>query len=128
MNRCIFSLGSNVDGAYHIEQASQMLDQIYPHIYWAEPVWTEPVGNISHQALFLNRIAIVYTDQGIEDIRDQLKMIEQRSGRNPDDKVLGKIVIDIDLLLWNDCELKPEELHRDYVLDSIRFIVGQHGV
>jgi 2-amino-4-hydroxy-6-hydroxymethyldihydropteridine diphosphokinase len=118
-NRIIMLLGSNRDAEENMKLAEAELRDYFPQIAFSTPVYTEPVGT-NYNTPFLNRIAVAYTSDRPEEIIVCFKLIEQVLGRTPSDKLIGSIPIDIDLLQWNDQELKKEDLKRDYVIDGIR--------
>ena len=74
---------------------------------------------VHYQLHFLNRVAVLYSEESPARIKDVLKDIECCIGRKPEDKSCGRVPIDIDLLQWNDQILKAEDLTREYVLDGI---------
>lgn len=52
----------------------------------------------------------------MDELKQALKKIEREAGRKPEDKEQEKVCLDIDLLLFDDHILKPEDLKRDYIL------------
>lgn len=48
-----------------------------------------------------------------------LKEIERFAGRQPGDKEEEKVCLDIDLLLYDNRILKPEDWEREYVQQSL---------
>ncbi|MDH6533899.1 2-amino-4-hydroxy-6-hydroxymethyldihydropteridine diphosphokinase [Parabacteroides sp. PM5-20] len=120
MNRCLLALGSNVNKEWNIDQAIQLLRIFFDCIYFSEALLTEPIGQIHFPGDFLNQLAWVYTPLEEETVQRILKQIEQELGRQPEDKISGRIPIDIDLLQWNDCILKPADMERAYVQEGIQ--------
>ena len=41
--------------------------------------------------------------------------VERRSGRIPEDKAQGVVKLDIDLLVFDNKILKPEDMEREYI-------------
>ncbi len=122
-NRALLCLGSNWDKERNMERAAEMLRAHFVSICFSRPVYTEPVDS-PLSAMFLNRIAVLYTEESPERIRDILKDIECRVGRRPEDKSRGSVPIDIDLLRWNDQVLKAEDLTRAYVQVGVRSLLA----
>lgn len=114
-NRIILSLGSNKDRERNMDLATELLQDIFPDIRFSERIETEPYGSLTGSALFLNQVAIADTPLTAEEIIRQFKEIEKQIGRQPEDKSLGAISIDIDLLVWNDIILKPDDWQREYI-------------
>lgn len=119
LNKVILCLGSNRDKEKNIELADQLLRDHFASIHFSEAVYTEPV-NMQNPSAFLNQVAIAFTLDCPEKIIDAFKQIERLLGRTPDDKLKESIPIDIDLLQWNDCLLKPLDLQRSYVQSALR--------
>lgn len=123
-NRAILCVGSNLDKEKNMERAVERLRAHFISIRFAEPVYTESFDCLV-PTTFLNQVAIVYSSESTEEIRSRLKEIERSLGRRPEDKALGRVPIDIDLLCWNDEILKPDDLRRDYVRVGIRSLLGE---
>jgi 2-amino-4-hydroxy-6-hydroxymethyldihydropteridine diphosphokinase len=49
----------------------------------------------------------------------ELKTIEKEAGREKEDKKREKVCLDIDLLVFDNRVLKPEDLKRDYILKGL---------
>lgn len=106
-----------------MERAAEMLRARFVFVRFSRPVYTEPVGCLSPD-LFLNQVALLYSDESAERIKESLKEMERRLGRKPEDKARGRVPIDIDLLRWNDRVLKADDLARSYVRDGIRSLLA----
>lgn len=119
LNKVILCLGSNRDKEKNIELADRLLRDHFASIHFSEAVYTEPV-DMQNPSVFLNQVAIAFTPDGPEKITNTFKQIERSLGRMPDDKLKESIPIDIDLLQWNDCLLKPLDLQRSYVRSALR--------
>ncbi|NBH87532.1 2-amino-4-hydroxy-6-hydroxymethyldihydropteridine diphosphokinase [Parabacteroides distasonis] len=121
-NRVLLCLGSNWDKEKNMECAAEMLRAHFVFIRFSQPVYTEPI-DCPLSTTFLNRVAVLYSEENPVQIKNVLKDIEYRIGRRPEDKSCGRVPIDIDLLQWNDLVLKAEDLTRGYVLDGIRSLL-----
>ena len=108
-NRVLLCLGSNWDKEKNMERAAEMLRAHFVFIQFSQPVYTEPI-DCPLSTTFLNRVAVLYSEESPARIKDVLK---------DKDKSCGRVPIDIDLLQWNDQILKAEDLTREYVLDGI---------
>ena len=106
-NRVLLCLGSNWDKEKNMERAAEMLRAHFVFIQFSQPVYTEPI-DCPLSTTFLNRVAVLYSEESPARIKDVLKDIS-----------CGHVPIDIDLLQWNDQILKAEDLTREYVLDGI---------
>ena len=79
--------------------------------------------------LFLNQVAIAFTSEEPDQLIAIFKQIEKKLGRAPEDKQKENILMDIDLLQWNDRVLKPYDLQRPYIQSALRalFDAGQEN-
>jgi 2-amino-4-hydroxy-6-hydroxymethyldihydropteridine diphosphokinase len=118
-NKIILSLGSNRESAANIRQADELLCAYLTSVSFSEAVYTEAVG-LPEGGKFLNQVAIGYTKEHPEVIRQTLKQMERLLGRTPEGKANGCIPIDIDLLQWNEQVLKPADLEREYIVSLLR--------
>lgn len=118
MNKALISIGSNEDRESNIALCRQMLNATFGDVNYSKTSVTPPYGNI-YKNDFLNQLAVVTTDKEENEISYLLKQMEREMGRSRKDKITGKVVIDIDLVIWNDKVLKPEDLHRKYVAELL---------
>ena len=84
---------------------------------------TEAIGS-RFLSPFSNQTALFETSMSAEEVRTILKRIEHRNGRSPEDKAQGIVKLDIDLLNYDDCVLKPEDMEREFVLVGMRELFG----
>ena len=118
----VLGLGSNWDRERNMERAEESLRVRFPGIRFSGSRYTEPVGSSSPR-MFLNQVACFYSEEPLEKVRDALKEIERGLGRKPEDKRLGSIPIDIDLLRWGDRVLKEDDWQRPYVREGARSLL-----
>ncbi len=71
--------------------------------------WTEPVGGPSGQPKYLNGVIEVATNLQAQELLDKLLAIEQRLGRERQER-WGPRCIDLDLLLYGQEIIKEERL------------------
>lgn len=114
MNTILLSIGSNTFAKTNIDKAKRMLTRLFPEIIFTQPILTEP-DEEKYSFLFRNVLAKAETEMTPEEIIDKIKQTERAVGRSPKDKYLGKVIIDIDLLQYNNEILRPGDLERDYV-------------
>lgn len=106
MHKCIVCIGSNYDKEKNISFAQQSLKSLFPPISFDYEIETIPIG-LDNPALFANQLAGFITESDQYVVIRQLKEIESRAGRLPEDKEKEKIVLDIDLIKYDECWLKP---------------------
>lgn len=114
VTKIIISLGSNMLPEYHINQAVCLLRQTFGELIVTRQLWTEPVG-MESSCKFLNMLVMASTAWSMQQVQDELKRIEVLCGRKPEDKAKGIVVVDADLLLYNDKRCHLGDWQRDYV-------------
>ncbi|MBR5613058.1 MAG: 2-amino-4-hydroxy-6-hydroxymethyldihydropteridine diphosphokinase [Bacteroidaceae bacterium] len=115
---CLFCLGSNFNRDFHMEDARKALREFFPTIRFSEEMTTDAIGN-KFLSPFSNQVAKAETSLTIKEIRYLLKKVEKDNGRLLEDKELGIVKLDIDLLKYDDLILKPNDMEKDYVLKGI---------
>jgi 2-amino-4-hydroxy-6-hydroxymethyldihydropteridine diphosphokinase len=105
-------LGSNIgERRDHLLAAVQALPDHGVAVLASSSTYeTEPVGLVLDQPDFLNACVRVETDLAAEDLLDACKAVEREVGRAADGVRHGPRVIDVDLLLLGDLELRSERL------------------
>ena len=116
---CILCLGSNFYRIAHMAYAQRELKKHFPTIRFSEEMETEAIGS-RFLSPFSNQVASFETTLSSEEVRAILKQIERDLGRLPEEKPQGVIRIDIDLLMYDDCVLKPTDLERDFVVEGLK--------
>lgn len=118
LNKVIVGLGSNQDKEKNMAHAVELLRDYFVSIRFSGAVYTEPV-NILNPSLFLNQVAVAFTEEEPDEIIKYFKSVEKQLGRMPEDKLKESIPIDIDLLQWNDRVLKPSDIQRSYIQSAL---------
>ena len=116
---CFLCLGSNFYRIAHMAYAQRELKKHFPAIRFSEEMETEAIGS-RFLSPFSNQVASFETTLSSEEVRAILKQIERDLGRLPEEKSQGVIRIDIDLLMYDDCVLKPADLERDFVKEGLK--------
>ena len=114
MHRYIICLGSNYDRHNNLLFARQQLMMLFPTIHFTPERETEPLL-MKSPSLFLNQMAVFFSVDAVDSIRGKMKEIELRSGRLSSDKAQGKVCLDIDLLMYDNQILKPEDWRKEYI-------------
>ena len=91
-----------------------MLSYIFPEIIFSEPILSEPEDD-NFKYLFRNILASFETDMRQDEIIYKIKQTERAVGRTPKDKYQGKVVIDIDLLKYDDEIIRPLDFEKEYI-------------
>lgn len=114
MNKVVLSIGTNTNTCFNLKEAINYLRSYFSNIQFTSTIESEPYGTI-YKDWFLNTLAYFETDLSKDKIQLKLKEIEKKMGRKPAHKAEGKIIIDIDLIQWNNEILKPEDFERNYM-------------
>lgn len=122
MNKALISIGTNVNRETNLALCHELLNDAFSEIVYSNTSITTPYGN-TYKDDFLNQLAFVYTSEAKEEVHKQLKSIEKKIGRNTTDKVNGKVKIDIDLVIWNEEVLKPDDMERSYIVDLLPSLI-----
>ena len=118
-NRILLSLGSNWQAEQHMQLAMQLLQARFHTLRFSESIWMEALNYPQSVGPFLNRVAVGWVGESPVEIQACLKSIERQLGRRSEQKAAGVVVIDLDLLQWNDRILKPADLQRPYVRSGL---------
>lgn len=114
MSTILLSIGSNIFAKTNIDKAKRMLTYLFPDIVFSQPILTEP-DDKKYSFIFRNVLARAETDMSPGEVIDKIKQTERAVGRSPRDKYSGKVIIDIDLIQYNNNILRPGDFQRNYV-------------
>lgn len=118
IHSCLICIGSNYNRKENLLLARRRLTALFPSIRFTGEQETRPLF-FRNPALFSNQVARFYTDADAERVVKELKTIEKEAGREKEDKKREKVCLDIDLLVFDNRVLKPEDLKRDYILKGL---------
>lgn len=121
MHTILLSIGSNTYAENNIRKAKKLLRKQFSEISFSENCQSKPYGE-KYKRPFLNLLAIFRSENSIEEVNVLLKEIEKTMGRKTEDKEKGKVVIDIDMIRYDNEILKPKDFERSYIRDLIAFL------
>ena len=113
-HQCLLCMGSNTNRYAQLSVAREALRATFPDIHFGEMMETEAVGSGFHSP-FSNQLAKFSTTLSPDSVHDLFKELERRCGRIPEDKAQGVVKLDIDLLVFDNKILKPEDMEREYI-------------
>ena len=99
-NACLVCLGSNEEGEIHLTNARNALSRIFGQVDFGKPIVTKAEGTLV-QPDYWNQAASFVTELSNEEVNAVLKRIEKENGRTPQDKLQGRVPLDIDLLVYD---------------------------
>ena len=111
-HRLIIAIGSNTDHEENMIKAKKLLSSLLTISYTSE-MWTTPEGINSDK--FLNCLGLAETKHGIKQLERAFKQIERRCGDAKSKRNRGTIVMDIDILQYDQEKLHKQDWSRDYI-------------
>ena len=115
MNKAIVGIGSNtVDAKARVEECCNFLSEIATESRFSSVYETEAVGSLP-QPNYHNCVGVLCTSQPFEELKQKFKEMEREAGRLPEHKREGKVIIDIDIVVWNNEIIRPTDLARSYM-------------
>lgn len=119
INTAILSLGSNIPGSASdfLRQAMFRLQEVCQIVRQSSIYATLPYNKPDTSVVYNNIVLEVSTDRSLDSFLATCKGIEQEMGRCRDK---GEVLIDIDIVYWNDSLLRPSEIEREYFLIGYR--------
>ena len=118
MNHCIVLLGSNVEPYSSLPVAIEALRAVDVLLQCLPQQLTAAVGG-SGKPPYMNQLVLLKTALPANGLAVRFKELEKMLGRTPEDKLAGRVIIDIDLVYFNDKLLKPFEASLPYVVEGL---------
>jgi 2-amino-4-hydroxy-6-hydroxymethyldihydropteridine diphosphokinase len=106
MPKIYISLGSNIEPERHLRNALGCMQHHFFNIRLSPVYENEAVG--FEGAPFWNLVAECETTLGPEDVSRELKSIEDKNGRLRDGPKFSSRTLDLDLLLYDDLDLRDQ--------------------
>jgi len=94
------SLGSNIDAANNIREGVQALRYEFDVLKCSSVYESEPIGFAGPN--FLNLVAITETAADLHSIKNFIKLLEDRLGRNRAQPRFSARTLDVDILFYGD--------------------------
>lgn len=114
-HRIIIAFGTNA-GIDRICEAKTLLRKNFTEISFSRVMQTEPIGKQFHGTTFYNAIACCSTHIGkADDIVNILKALEKESGDREELRKAGKVVLDLDLLKYDNDVYHKDDWSRGYI-------------
>lgn len=119
MNHGIISLGSNVPDKKRI--LLHAITALGVNVIEATPPYMDPEDNDNRKP-YLNIVALIETTMDFDSLLDSFKKQETEAGRTPAGKISGEIPLDIDIVVFNDNIIRPEDYRRPYFTRGYRML------
>ena len=120
-HHCLLCIGSNTNRFTQLSDPRKVLSEAFPDIHFGELMERQAIGN-GFYSPFSNQLARFTTTLSSESVHNLFKELERHSGRLPGDKAQGIVKLDIDLLVFDNKVLKPEDMKREYIRRGISLL------
>ena len=118
VNHCIVLLGSNVEPYSSMPVALEALRGVDAQLLCLPQQLTAAAGG-GGKPPYMNQLVSLKTTLSANELTARFKELEKKLGRTPEDKLAGRVIIDIDLVYFNDQLLKPFEASLPYVVEGV---------
>lgn len=71
---------------------------------------------------YTNCVGVGFTSESADELQHRLKCYEQQRGRTPEARLRNEVAIDIDILIYGNTPLRPDELNRSYITIGLNAI------
>lgn len=120
MNRAVIGIGSNLpDSEKIVLECCKKIREIVEDSEFSTCYETVPVSTIP-QPNYHNCVGIITTPKAFDEIRAIFKSMEAEAGRTKSDKQRGVVILDIDIVKWNDEVVSSRDFLQDYVQIGLR--------
>lgn len=109
----IISLGSNYETDQNMARAREYLHQLLPDAVFTQNLPTEPIG--MNGPWFLNCLCKAHTSATLDEVLLTTKSLEELLGDSRQQREHGRVVIDIDILQYDDERLHVSDWERPYI-------------
>nr|WP_319401169.1 2-amino-4-hydroxy-6-hydroxymethyldihydropteridine diphosphokinase [uncultured Carboxylicivirga sp.] len=118
MHKAIIGIGSNINADKNIKEALLLLKKIGQVEKVSEIRITKPIG-ITDQADFQNGAVLIKTDLHQDGLNEQLKIIEDRIGRDRSRPKFGPREIDLDIVVFDNVIVDDDYHSRDFLKELV---------
>lgn len=111
----IACVGTNVNHQSNIAKAREILDSTFADCRFSRVMLTLPIGMDNTNVRFANMLVVFNSTLETEEVISKLKQIERQCGDTRLARSQGEVVMDIDLLRYDDERFHPSDWQRHYV-------------
>lgn len=120
MHKLIISLGTNLKHRNSIIEAQLLLADKFANMKRFSILTTKGIGECFCNTEFLNTIVTCDTSHNLQDVLTTLKVIESDCGNTQQLRERGIVIVDVDLLQYDDTKLHVDDWDRDYIKQLIK--------
>ena len=121
MHSFLLSIGSNYNTLNNIAVVKELLLRYFTDIYFTQTSESEPIGK-NYSDRFVNMLATFQSEHHLDETIKILKQIEQEMGGTSEDKKHGKVIIDLDIIAYDDNIVRPTDYYRTYVQYLLKYL------
>jgi 2-amino-4-hydroxy-6-hydroxymethyldihydropteridine diphosphokinase len=118
LNKVAIAVGSNINPHENIEKALRELEIKFGKVKKSTMIETEPVGFLD-QPNFVNGAFLLTTALSIQELKKELKGIEEKLGRIRTENKYGPRTIDLDIIVFNGEIVDKDFYTRDFVKNPV---------
>lgn len=111
----IACVGTNVNHQSNIAKAREILDNTFADCRFSRVMLTLPIGMDNTNVRFANMLVVFNSTLDTEEVVSKLKQIERQCGDTRLARSQGEVVMDIDLLRYDDERFHQSDWQRHYV-------------
>ena len=115
LHHVLISIASNRDQRHRLEQARAELSEILNNPTFTSQLWTEPYNTRRSSALYLNQLVHGTYPGTMSQLVTALKQLEVKLGRTEQDRLLGIVEIDLDLMLYDHQRMHLSDWDRPFI-------------
>lgn len=123
MNKALICIGSNTSNRKAILCDTLKYLQQEGHIEASSSCYETPATGHSTSPSYLNCVLLLNTPVDYETLKYRFKIRETEAGRTPEAKIAGTVSLDIDIVIWNDLIIKPDDLNQTYMKQGLKEII-----
>ncbi len=116
--QAVISIGSNVNAEAHVPEAIDEISRAHRVIACSHIARTDPVGP-ADQRDYLNAAIRIQTPLMRERLRQWLRDLEDRMGRQRSADKYAPRTIDLDIVVWDGHVVHADAFERDYLREQI---------
>lgn len=121
MNTAIVMMGSNSQPKENLALAKEKINERYEITIASSVLVTTPRG-AKYKDMFHNQALVVLSDEDLANTIMFFKHLEKELGRTPESKNQGIVCIDIDVIFWNDRQIRGDYDNFDFVKTCVNEI------
>jgi 2-amino-4-hydroxy-6-hydroxymethyldihydropteridine diphosphokinase len=114
----IISIASNRNQKYNLAQARKYLDEMLLDTTYTKEMWTEAYGE-HNGTIYLNQLVYATCESTASELVSRLKQTETIMGRTENDRRMGIVEIDLDLMRFDHQRFHLTDWERPYIQELV---------